>query len=921
MKTILAFRSRILVLSVSLLAFLLSSDATGQSLVAGSPELTPRVLERLSTLADDPKLLPWQREFTQGLVHESGPTPSDSESTQALTPLAAGASIDVEGTWEEMVIHERAGASAIFDPVRRRMIVFGGYDFSGYRNDVWALSLAETPAWTAIDPIGQKPNSRAYHTAIYDPVRDRMVVFGGYYVDYLSGADHYLSDVWSLSLAGTPAWTTWTPGGAPPTPRAWHSAIYDPVRDQVLVFGGSDGALSERNDVWALALAGTMAWAPVLPGGTLPAARDGASAIYDPVRDRMVLFGGFDASPHELRNDVWALSLAGTPAWVALAPAGTLPPIRAYHTAIYDPIRDRMVVFGGFNRQYFNFLSDVWALSFSDSLEWTPLTPARGAPRGRYYHNAIFDPGSDRMIVAAGYEGSYDNDAWALSMSGLPAWTEMTSPGETSANRAFHTAILNPVSNRMVAFAGYADYQLPMEDVVELSLVGAPIWTGPGWPVVRPSRRYGHSAIYDPPRNRMLVFGGFDDVGARNDVWAFSLSGTPSWSLLAPTGTAPSVRFFHSAIYDPLRDRMIVFGGSTPYYGANLDVWVLSLAGTPSWTELMPTGALPTHRYGHSAIYDPVRDRMVVFGGVGFRDVWAMSLGDAPEWSELTPAGPAPLGRTFHSSIYDPGRDRMVVFGGYDGAGARNDAWALSLANSPAWRLLTISGTPPATRYGHSAIYDPARDRMVVFSGYHGGILKEYLQDSWALSFMGAPTPTLASLVDARGFLDRVELTWQLSARSVGGTRVYRREAASAWLVLGTVTTDGLDRIRWTDSGVTPGTRYGYRLGFAEDSTETFAGETWVDVPVAPALALEGARPNPSAGRLSASFTLTLSQSATLELLDVAGRKLRSRQVGSLGAGHHVLDMTPDHRLVAGVYLLRLTQGVHVLTSKVAVVK
>jgi hypothetical protein len=76
----------------------------------------------------------------------------------------------------------------------------------------------------------------------------------------------------------------------------------------------------------------------------------------------MVVFGGNDDT--SLRNDVWALSLAGSPAWSALAPTGSLPPRRSDHPVIYDRARDRMVVFGGYGGGYRN---DVWALVWGTS--------------------------------------------------------------------------------------------------------------------------------------------------------------------------------------------------------------------------------------------------------------------------------------------------------------------------------------------------------------------------------------------------------------------------------------------------------------------------------------------------------------------------------------------------------------------------
>ncbi len=53
-------------------------------------------------------------------------------------------------------------------------------------------------------------------------------------------------------------------------------------------------------------------------------------------------------------------------------------------------------------------------------------------------------------------------------------------------------------------------------------------------------------------------------------------------------------------------------------------------------------------------------------------------------------------------------------------------------------------------------------------------------------------------------------------------------------------------------------------------------------------LELEGARPNPAvAGQLTVAFTLPNAEPARLELIDVSGRRLAARDVGSLGPGRH----------------------------------
>ncbi len=405
------------ILPLLLLALTIPNVASSQP--SDSPELAPEVRERLSQAAADPLLPPWQREVMVRVAHGSmvaTPDPSAAGDRAVVSAELPGPT-DAARADLGAPASARDAHSAIYDPVRDRMVVFGGWRSGTNFNDVWELSLAGTPAWTELTPSGTPPSVRRYHSAIYDPVRDRMVVFGGF------NGDVYLNDVWELSLAGTPAWTELTPSGTPPHSRYRQSAIYDPVRDRMVMFAGWWSG-TNFNDVWELSLAGTPAWTELVPSGTPPNARYSHSAIYDPVRDRMVVYGGVE---YGYLNDVWELSLAGTPAWTELTPGGTPPRARYVHSAIYDPVRDRMVVFGGFTGEF--FVNEVWALSLAGAPEWTALTPGGTPPSGRYGHSAIHDPVRDRMVVFAGYNASgFLDDVWDLSLAGTTAWAPALAP-------------------------------------------------------------------------------------------------------------------------------------------------------------------------------------------------------------------------------------------------------------------------------------------------------------------------------------------------------------------------------------------------------------------------------------------------------------------------------------------------------------
>ena len=55
-----------------------------------------------------------------------------------------------------------------------------------------------------------------------------------------------------------------------------------------------------------------------------------------------------------------------------------------------------------------------------------------------------------------------------------------------------------------------------------------------------------------------------------------------------------------------------------------------SLSGDPGWARLPVAGEPPPPQFGHRALYDPVRDRMLVFRS-GNSEVWALTLSGSHE--------------------------------------------------------------------------------------------------------------------------------------------------------------------------------------------------------------------------------------------------------------------------------------------------
>ena len=190
------FQSRLCIHFLLLSAFLSHAPlATAQGQQLPSPsQLTPDARSRLTEAARDSTLEPWQRDFMLGVargnVERAAAAPSPAFSGRSSAPVGIAAD---DGAWTAFPPPSaRYFHTAIYDPVRDRMVVFGGYD-GALRNDVWALSLSGSPAWSALAPAGILPSARYLHTAFYDPVRDRMVVFGG------RDGTSRKNDVWALS--------------------------------------------------------------------------------------------------------------------------------------------------------------------------------------------------------------------------------------------------------------------------------------------------------------------------------------------------------------------------------------------------------------------------------------------------------------------------------------------------------------------------------------------------------------------------------------------------------------------------------------------------------------------------------------------------------------------------------------------------
>jgi hypothetical protein len=109
------------------------------------------------------------------------------------------------------------------------------------------------------------------------------------------------------------------------------------------------------------------------------------------------------------------------------------------------------------------------------------------------------------------------------------------------------------------------------------------------------------AAVYDSLGDRILLTDG-------GSVWSIPPGPALAWNLIASSNR---IRIQASAILDPRRNRLIIYGGDEyqPHFGGGTvsEVWSLSLDGTSTWT-LMGYGPAQYGSSGHAAFYDSIRD-------------------------------------------------------------------------------------------------------------------------------------------------------------------------------------------------------------------------------------------------------------------------------------------------------------------------
>jgi hypothetical protein len=443
----------------------------------------------------------------------------------------------------------------------------------------------------------------------------------------------------------------------------------------------------------------TEAWRKITPTPITPSARAGYAMVWDSARGQAVAFGGYGANGAPL-GDTWVWN-GGT--WSRVATTG--PSARRFHTMAFDSTHAQVVLFGGLDVNGAT-LGDTWVW---DGSTWTQKSPGT-SPRPQYGHAMELDQHALVMLFGSG-------ETWTWNGS---TWTQQA-PSRSPSSRINHAMARDPSSGYVLLFGGYAG---------GIYLQDTWLWDGFTWtqqaPSASPPGRASHALAWDYVNGKVVLFGG--QIGASTnlqDTWVWN--GT-TWTQKATSG--PPARYSHAMAFDEGHHQVVLFGGRTSSMLADTWTW----DGTKWVTPLMA----PSARYAHALAYDSVRNRVVLFGGrdrvtdYPLQDTWEW---DGTSWTFRTPPS-SPPARGNHAMTFDPVRGRVVLYGGDYGfipstPSFLSDTWEW---DGNTWTQRSPA-TSPSARSCSAMTFDAAHGGVVLlFGGWPGGYTNGWrngLGDTW----------------------------------------------------------------------------------------------------------------------------------------------------------------------------------------------
>jgi N-acetylneuraminic acid mutarotase len=307
----------------------------------------------------------------------------------------------------------RAYHTLIYDSKAAKIILIGGSAEALVKpfNEIWTYDTASN-VWSLVNSINSD-----HPVGAYDSQRDQLLIYTAIRVKSTSeGESTAIMDVLDLNSNTLERLdVTDIPFG-----YAFAPLVYDPEADRAVLFGGwvYDDNSGSNNETFIYDPE-SKSWTQMSPDISPPARKD-HMMVYHPTLDRVILFGGDERDEHTWAYDV------DTDTWTDLAVTNT-PPLRLNSAMVYVDSLDQIILFGGYSGG--EPLNDMWAFDQVENI-WIELHP-ENAPSARAFHAMAYDAANDKVVLFGGGEtwdaANLTNETWVYDPQ-TNAWTDMT-PG------------------------------------------------------------------------------------------------------------------------------------------------------------------------------------------------------------------------------------------------------------------------------------------------------------------------------------------------------------------------------------------------------------------------------------------------------------------------------------------------------------
>ncbi len=327
-----------------------------------------------------------------------------------------------------------------------------------------------------------------------------------------------------------------------------------------------------------------------------------------------------------------------------------------------------------------------WAWYFGDekyNALWTKVNAAAGWTARSGQSSVVLPDGSIVLMGGTEADGNTGdkNDVWRSTDNGS-TWTQQTAGAGWTGR--FGQSSVAMADGSIVLMGGYGGPGILFNDVWRSTDKGK-TWnmvntSVPGW-----TARTWHSSVALPDGSIVLM-GGTDGYGVRNDTWRSTNKGATWTRMNASSGWRGRVA--QSSVVLPDGSIVLMGGGGTG--GFKNDVWRSTDKGK-TWA-LMTAQANWTARDMQSSVVMPDGSIVVTGGwdGTNKNDVWR-STDKGTTWTKVT-AGAGWTARHYHSSVVMP--DGSIVLMGGNDTSVKNDVWRFKTAGSSVRNPLHIYTKP-----------------------------------------------------------------------------------------------------------------------------------------------------------------------------------------------------------------------------------